>query len=213
MEEEILQDEIPVPNEPKEPQYKMVYQIAQNGAYIGTVQLSDTTGDVSPLDGVWLIPGGCIETEPPEIPEGKSAYFINGVWQLQDIPGPEPEPEPTLEELKSSKWAVIKNIRDRLEQSGAPYLGKILDSDTVSVQRITIAVQAAQAAIAADQAFTLAWTMQDNTAMEMDAAQVVGMSVALAQYSDSLHQIARGIREQIEAAETTGELEAISWPE
>lgn len=212
MEEKILQDEIPVPEEPKEPQYKTVYQIAADGAYMGTVQLSDVTGDISPLDGVWLIPGGCTEVEPPEIPEGKAAYYINGAWQLQAISEPEKELEPTLEELKASKWTVIKNIRDRLEQSGVPYLGKVLDSDTVSVQRIAIAVQAAQASIAANVPFALSWTMQDNIAVEMDAAQVVGMSVALAQYSDSLHQTARALREKIEAAETAEELEAIAWP-
>lgn len=43
--------------------------------------------------------------------------------------------------------------------------------------------------------------MQINTAMEMDATQVGGMSVALAQYSDKLRQIVRGIRERLESAE------------
>ncbi len=120
---------------------------------------------------------------------------------------------PDIEDLKIQAWAKIKAERDRLEQSGVPYLGKILDSDTVSVQRITIAVQAAQAAIAVNVLFTLAWTMQDNTAVEMDATQVVGMSVALAQHSDSLHQIARALREQIDAAKTAEELANIKWPE
>lgn len=199
-----------IKTEPAEPKYKTVYQIAQNGAYGGPVTLSNLTGDICPLEGVWLIPGGCIEEEPPEVPEGKKAYFINGEWQIQDIPL---ELEPTLEKLKNKKWAEIKVKRDQLEQSGVPYLGKPLDSDPVSVQRIAIAVQAAQAAIAANMPFTLAWTMQDNTAVEMDAAQVVGMSVALAMYSDSLHQTARTLREQIESAETAEALEAITWPE
>lgn len=123
------------------------------------------------------------------------------------------EIQPDIVELRANKWAQIKAERDRLEQSGVPYLGKILDSDTVSVQRIAIAVQAAQAAIAAGQPFTLEWTTQDNTPLTMNAGQVVGMSVALAMYSDSLHQAARALREQIEAAETVEELEVISWPE
>jgi hypothetical protein len=206
MEEEILEEA--TENETKEPQYKTVYQIDFYGAYSGQITLSDLTGDVSPLDGVWLIPAGCVEIEPPEVPAGKSAYFISGEWQLRDIS----KNELSLEELKSGKWYEIKVKRDRLEQAGVPYLGKVLDSDTVSVQRIAIAVQAAQAAIAANVPFTLAWTMQDNIAVEMDAAQVVGMSVALAQYSDSLHQTARALREQIEAAATAEELEVIAWP-
>lgn len=107
----------------------------------------------------------------------------------------------------------IKSKRDQLEQSGVPYLGKVIDSDTVSVQRIAIAVQAAQAAISAGVEFALDWTCADNTVLTMTAAEVVGMSVALAQHADSLHQTARGLRERIEAATTAEELAAIKWPE
>ena len=120
---------------------------------------------------------------------------------------------PTMAELKTAKWSEIRAKRDTLEQSGVPYMGKVIDSDTVSVQRIAIAVQAAQAAISAGVEFTLEWTCADNSILTMTAEQVVGMSVALAQYSDSLHQTARGLREQIEAAETAEDLTAIVWPE
>lgn len=162
------------------------------------------------------------DTFEPPIPEGfvpiteeEQALYCTGEYIRGEDGKPVKRPAyvPTLEELKERKWAVIKTERDRLEQSGVPYLGKILDSDTLSVQRVAIAVQAAQAAIAAEQPFTLEWTTQDNTPLTMDAAQVVGMSVALAQYSDSLHQTARGIRERIEAAKTAEELEAIKWPD
>ena len=122
-------------------------------------------------------------------------------------------PSKTLEELKDSAWQRFKTQRDTLEQSGVPYLNKVIDSDPVSVQRIAIAVQAAQAAISAGVEFTLDWTCADNTVLTMTAEQVVGMSVALAQYSDSLHQTARGLRERIEKAETVEELAAIVWPE
>ncbi|TCL35659.1 uncharacterized protein DUF4376 [Anaerospora hongkongensis] len=159
--------------------------------------------------------------EPPipedfvQITDEEQALYCTGEYIRGEDGKPVKRPAyvPTVEELKERKWGEIKEKRDRLEQSGVPYLGKVLDSDTVSVQRIAIAVQAAQAAIAAEQPFTLEWTMQDNTAVEMDAVQVVGMSVALAHYSDSLHQTARGIREQIEAATTAEELANVKWPE
>lgn len=122
-------------------------------------------------------------------------------------------PTRTLAEIKDSAWQHIKTKRDTLEQSGLPYMGKTIDSDPVSVQRIAIAVQAAQAAIGASVEFTLEWTCADNTVLSMTAAEVVGMSVALAQYSDSLHQTARGLRERIEVAETAEELATIVWPE
>jgi len=119
---------------------------------------------------------------------------------------------PTLAQQKDSKWDEIKAERDRREQAGVPYLGKVLDSDEKSVTRISIAVQAAQIAISAGMEFTLDWTCQDNSVLTMIAAQTVGMSVALAQYSDSLHQTARRLREQIEAAATAEEVQAVTWP-
>ena len=118
-----------------------------------------------------------------------------------------------LVEQKRIKWSEIKAERDRREQSGAPYIGKILDCDEKSVQRITVAVQAAQAAISANVDFSLGWTMQDNSVITMTAAQVCGMSVALAQNSNELHKTARELREKIESAKTAEELAAIVWPE
>lgn len=128
---------------------------------------------------------------------------------------------PTLEEietvwidiLKWQTWERIKSERDSREQSGAPYMGKLLDCDEKSVQRITVAVQAAQAAISAGTDFSLGWTMQDNSVITMTAAQVCGMSVALAQHSNGLHKTARELREKIEVAKTETDLAAIVWPE
>ncbi len=149
----------------------------------------------------------------------KDGYLYNGDMTdgareaTQDEIDNHLNPVQSIDELKTAKWAEIKAHRDHLEQSGAPYMGKTIDSDTVSVQRIAIAVQAAQAAIGAGVEFTLAWTCADNTVLTMTAEQVVGMSVALAQYSDNLHQTARELREQIAAVETAEDLAEIVWPE
>nr|WP_320145985.1 DUF4376 domain-containing protein [uncultured Anaeromusa sp.] len=126
-------------------------------------------------------------------------------------------PGPTLAELQDAAWSRIKAERDRREQAGAPYLGKIIDSDEKSVTRISIAVQAAQAAISAGTAFSLDWTMQDNSVVTMTAAEVVGMSVALATHSNGLHLAARAVHEKILAVTDAAELEAaekaVVWPE
>ena len=127
-------------------------------------------------------------------------------------------PVPTLTELQEQAWSRIKAERDRREQAGAPYLGKILDSDEKSVTRISIAVQAAQAAISAGTAaFSLDWTMQDNSVVTMTAAEVVGMSVALATHSNGLHLAARAVHEKILAATDAAGVEAaeksVVWPE
>lgn len=106
---------------------------------------------------------------------------------------------PSVEEIIDSTWNVIKSDRDAAERSGCPYMGSVLDSDQTSVQRISIAVQAAQGALAAGtKGFVLDWTMQDNTIIAMTAEQVIGMSAALAAYSNELHERARVLRDQIE---------------
>lgn len=106
---------------------------------------------------------------------------------------------PPIAEFAASTWTAVKVARDAAEQSGCPYMGKTLDSDSTSVQRISIAVQAAQGALAAGvEGFVLDWTMQDNSIVAMTAEQVIGMSAALAAYSNELHERARVLREQIE---------------
>lgn len=117
-------------------------------------------------------------------------------------------PLPTLEEVKAAKWEEIKSARDNAEQSGCPYMDSILDSDSLSVQRINTAVQAAQVV---GESFAVDWTMQDNTVIHMTYADVLGMPAALAVFSNDLHQKARGLRERINEAETAEEVEAITW--
>lgn len=114
----------------------------------------------------------------------------DGTWGLD---------EQSIPKIANQKWAEVKTARDEAEQVGCPYMDKTLDSDTTSVQRIAIAVQAAQQAITAGAVdFTLDWTMQDNSTIKMTAEQVIGMSAALAAYSNNLHEQARQCREQIE---------------
>jgi len=59
---------------------KTVYQTDNLGLYVGP-----TLADPSPLEqDVWLIPGGCVETPPPEIPQYKAALWRGEQWQLVD---------------------------------------------------------------------------------------------------------------------------------
>ncbi|RYG95957.1 MAG: DUF4376 domain-containing protein, partial [Alphaproteobacteria bacterium] len=94
----------------------------------------------------------------------------------------------TLDEVKAARWSDMKRHRDLLEAAGFPYRGKRLDSDSRSVQRINTAVQAAQAALAVGEPFSITWTCADNTTLDLDGAGMLGVPVALALYADQLHQ-------------------------
>ncbi|MDR2305712.1 MAG: hypothetical protein LBE53_00695 [Paucimonas sp.] len=59
---------------------KIVYQTDRQGLYVGPVH-----ADLSPLEsGVFLIPAGCVEAPPPEIPAHKAAHWNGQAWQLVD---------------------------------------------------------------------------------------------------------------------------------
>lgn len=67
----------------------IVYQTNSQGIYIGPVQ-----ADESPLEpGVFLIPGGCVEAEPPSIPDGHVAVWVNGAWSVVPVPAVEQDDE------------------------------------------------------------------------------------------------------------------------
>lgn len=119
--------------------------------------------------------------------------------------------QPSLEDLKTAKWQEIKQARDNQEQAGLPYMGKVLDSDTLSVQRLTTAAQVAQLAISQNQEFTINWTTKDNSTLTMTAQQVLEIPKALVQYNDDIHNKARLYKEKIDKATTAEKLAKIVW--
>lgn len=118
----------------------------------------------------------------------------------------------TLAAIKAAHWGEMKRQRNLLEASGFPYLGKRLDSDARSVQRINTAVQAAQAAMALDKPFSIVWTCADNSLLTLDGPGLLGVPVALATYADQLHQTCKTLRARIEAATTPAAVQAVAWP-
>ncbi|AUN95867.1 DUF4376 domain-containing protein [Pseudazoarcus pumilus] len=109
-----------------------------------------------------------------------------------------------LERLHDRTRSRINIERDRREQGGFPFGGKIIDSNVASAIRIAGAASAAQASLARGQPFTVAWTCADNTVLTLDAAGVIGMLAALATHSDALHQHARSLKAQADAMLDTG---------
>ncbi|QNK67828.1 hypothetical protein [Variovorax sp. PAMC26660] len=74
--------------------------------YVGPVILD--ASDLSPVEeGVFLIPGNCLESEPPAVPEGMRAIEAAGAWLLEQIPVvPVDPPVPPLTEAQR-----IANLR------------------------------------------------------------------------------------------------------
>jgi hypothetical protein len=117
-----------------------------------------------------------------------------------------------IETARKIKLALIKIERDNKEVSGFPYLGKIFDSDSRSLQRITTSTLAAQTALAAKVDYSVEWTCADNSTIVMNAEQMIGTSVALAVYAGLLHEQAKELKAEVMAAESIDDVEAIQWP-
>ena len=64
---------------------KPVCQLDENGIFIG---MAEADLDVYARDGSYLMPAGCIDTEPPAPRQGYAAKWVNAEWQyLPDLRG------------------------------------------------------------------------------------------------------------------------------
>ena len=90
---------------------KTVSQLNAEGYFTGPV-----IADESPLEpGVYLIPGGAVDSLPPSTPAGSRAKWI-GDWVFEPIPAPPPEPEPepepanpTVVTMRQARLALLAN--------------------------------------------------------------------------------------------------------
>ena len=117
-----------------------------------------------------------------------------------------------IETARARKWADIKAERDRLECGGfdMPGIGRF-DSDADSRARIVGAVTAAKIAKDTSQPFSVEWTLADNTAVMLDADQVISVGFAMLTHTTSTHEKGRNLRSAIVAAEDAESLDAITW--
>jgi hypothetical protein len=146
--------------------------------------------------------------------EGAVRIDVNGdVATIYYADDPQPQTDP-LAGIRQAQIAAINAERDRREQSSFPYMGKRIDSDPVSVQRISVAAATAQMALAQGVPFSLEWTCADNSLLPLDAAGVLGMMQALGAYGLSLHMHARALKDAVNASDDPASIDTSSgWPE
>lgn len=165
-----------------------------------------------PTPGQENVAGNCIWGPCSEPPWG-DGYLRRDHWPpgLRDDLPDDWRPTPALDVLKAAKWEAVKVERDRHEQcDGFEHKGRIFDSDHDAIDRLLVAKDAVEDAAAAGTPFTLDWTLKDNSVWEgMTAADFAGLTISIAIAKNVVHQHARALREQIEAATTAEEIAAI----
>lgn len=103
---------------------KQVCQLNASGYFIGLASAQE-----SPLEpGVFLLPGGSIDTAPPAIPEGQRAKW-NGAWVLENLPQPEPEPaapELTYAEKRMAEYPSLLDYIDGVVKGDQAQIDKYI---------------------------------------------------------------------------------------
>ena len=113
-----------------------------------------------------------------------------------------------INELKTSKYFEVNQIRNQMEQGGFEYLGKIFDSDQISCIRM---MGARDALALAPEGTTITWTCQDNSQIALSADDTIGLSIALTEWSNSCHIKASELKALIDEATSEEELNNINW--
>lgn len=139
----------------------------------------------------------------PDEPKVGIGWMWNGANWLM------PPRWPSVAAGRAELRGRVNAERDAHEQGGFAYMGKVIDSDPLSAQRLIGAAQLAQIAIGAAQPFSIDWTCADDTSLTMDAQQMLGAMAALGQHVTAVHARARQLKAQLEAAQTVAELEQV----
>lgn len=113
-----------------------------------------------------------------------------------------------MDMAKSSAKRMITEARNAEEKAGFMAYGKLIDSDSLSVARITTSVQAAQAI---GSTFSINWTCADNSVITLDHDQMIAMPALMSDVANAIHEKARSLKAQIDAATTPEEINAIQW--
>ena len=166
------------------------------------------------------IPPGCSDVEP--CPDTLDAWWDGGqwmgkgdrpnAWAAWDVQAKQWTDPRNLPALKAAQWEVIKAERMAREYSTFVWDGSEFDCDRDGTGKVLGAVQTALIAAQANQPFSIDWTLADNTVRTLSGADMIGAGMALSAQVSSIYDTARLLREQIEAATTAEEVQAVTWP-
>ena len=119
----------------------------------------------------------------------------------------------TLQDLKDAKWEEAKRWREAA--TVAPLLATrfgVFDGDAAGMDNIKSTVLGLrEAAVIGAAPATVTWTLNDNSTVDLTPVEFSEIAAMLLARGDAAHQRARVLRDQIEAATSQADLEAVQW--
>ena len=117
----------------------------------------------------------------------------------------------TSDDHKSAKWKEIKRQRDAAEFATFTYNNMEFDGDLDAQRRLAAYISVSKSSIAAGQPFEAEFTLANNTNVTLTAQDFVGIELAKVLAVAATFNHASALRDQIDAATTVQEVEAITW--
>ena len=154
----------------------------------------------------WIEGSGSGRTHEVQLVDGEPTVVARAI-----------DPSAVLLQAKADKWEEAKAYRENVANGEcATPLGRV-DCDPASQLKISGAVQMAMIAQAADQAFSIEWTMADNGIVTHDGPAMIQMGVAVGQHIAACQTAGNILREAIQAANSQAYLDVIvisdaPWP-
>jgi hypothetical protein len=118
---------------------------------------------------------------------------------------------PDLAAARAKQRTIINAARDAAQDGGAMTPFGPMDSNERSRQLLNGAVSAAQIALANAEPFTVTWTLADDSAVTLTAADTITAGLAVAAHVASIHERARVLKARIAAATSFAAIAAITW--
>lgn len=121
------------------------------------------------------------------------------------------EAEEPIEYVRERKIIELKRQRDNAEVEPIAYNGHSFDYDSKARDRINAAIIALDVQTAQTKAVaSIDWTTADNDDVKVTANDLRMVIAAVAVRSNALHTAYRKAKEQVEAAQSKSEIDAIS---
>lgn len=121
----------------------------------------------------------------------------------------------TLEERRAARWEQIKAARAAAETAPLPTPYGTFDCDPVSQARIANAallMQTQADQLQPGEAPTVDFTRYDNSVVTLTAGQMVEVALRMGAQVQAAFATGRALREQLDAAATIEQIEAVAWP-
>jgi hypothetical protein len=114
----------------------------------------------------------------------------------------------TLDELRAARWATIKAQREALDNTPIALRDFEIDADASSRFDVMGALMAMQLTLAT----TRLWRCTDNVMRELTLTDLVAVGTGIASRRQGLIETSDALWQQLLAATTAAQIDAINWP-